>query len=533
MVSVNENSLEWSIKHLVKFYLSDFYPRPFEINAIQHNWPQVKAYILSLDLTNYTPKPPQITLAPKPNCNFRVVHQLDLIDSLVYTSLVYEISAIIESFRIPKTKKIACSYRIKPDTEGSFFDKDDAGWENFTSKTEELIAKYHDNYVLICDIADFYNQIYIHQIRNLISEAGKGKYDEQARVLEDFLLSMNNKNSKGIPVGPAASILLAELIMADIDNKILGYTEDFVRWVDDIRIFFKTKEEAIFVLHELTHYLYINHRLVFSGEKTTIKSAIEFEKRNFKNKTKLEQEIVLRKTEELAFAKMEEFFSELPPYNYYEAFDEDVYSEIFAKISQEKQFSILSGAYYDLLVKTLESDRFDSALLRHILRKASRYRIRSILPIVLNNFEKLIPIIREVVIYLNNVINEGVVMNHKADLNQIFRTHFSTLPYVNIWLSYLLQNECFNKTELPEGYGDILNIRNQALIAFRKKDITWVKSNKEKINDLGPWDRRAIIFSSLLLSKDEMRVWLKSVTARGDIIDKSIASYLVSIKKDP
>jgi hypothetical protein len=41
--------------------------------------------------------------------------------------------------------------------------------------------------------------------------------------------------------------------MSDIDKKILSYTRDFVRWADDLRIFFSTREEAEWVLHEVTH----------------------------------------------------------------------------------------------------------------------------------------------------------------------------------------------------------------------------------------------------------------------------------------
>lgn len=77
MVTVQENHLEWALKHLQKYSHSDFYPKTFEFPAISHNWQQVKDYILSLDLDNYSPKSPMINLAPKPNGNYRIVHQLD------------------------------------------------------------------------------------------------------------------------------------------------------------------------------------------------------------------------------------------------------------------------------------------------------------------------------------------------------------------------------------------------------------------------------------------------------------------------
>lgn len=527
MVKVKENCLEWALKHLVNFYTSDFYPKQFEVKAIQHNWAKVKDYVLSLDLNSYTPKTPIITLAPKPNGTFRVVHQLDVIDALIYSSLVYEVSSLIEDFRIPKTERIACSYRIKPDLGGSFFDKNDNGWEDFTSNTEELIKKYNGGYVLVCDIADFYNQIYIHQIRNLIAEAGKGKFDEQAEILEDFLLKMNDKNSQGIPVGPAPSILLAEIIMADIDRQILRYSRDFVRWVDDIRIFFKKREQALTVLHELTRFLYSAHRLIFAGEKTSIRTIEEFEKRYFKNEEKEEREAILKSTEEIAIVRMEELLEDVSPYDDIES--ERAYQEIFEEVAKEKQFKILSDVYFDFLKRTLDSDP-DAALIRHVLRKAGRYKIRSILPLVLENFERLIPFLREVVIYLNKTLTPKFVKDHEGQINEIFKNFFISLPYINTWLAYLLQNDCFNEIDFPKDYAGLSTIRGQALVAYRRNDITWVKSHKDSLDTMNAWDKRAILFSSLLLSIEEMKVWLRTVAARGDIIDQSVVSYLISRK---
>jgi hypothetical protein len=139
MATLKENHVEWALKHLLKYSHSDFYPKIFEFQAIAHNWQQVKAHILSLDLDTYSPKSPLINLAPKYNRNFRIVHQLEPIDSLIYTALVYEVCEVIESFRIPESEKIACSYRIKPDLDGSFFSSD-TGWDIFLLRSEGLCS---------------------------------------------------------------------------------------------------------------------------------------------------------------------------------------------------------------------------------------------------------------------------------------------------------------------------------------------------------------------------------------------------------
>ncbi len=76
-----------------------------------------------------------------------------------------------------------------------------------------------------------------------------------------------------------------------------------------------------------------------------------------------------------------------------------------------------------------------------------------------------------------------------------------------------------------------MNIRNKALIAMRRQDITWLKEYRDTIDVLGVWDRNAILYSAKILPYDEMRAWVNSVADSGDIIDKSIAKYVVSEKK--
>lgn len=316
MISIKENHLEWALKHLIRYYDSDFYPKIFEFRAISHNWQQVKDYILSLDLDEYLPKSPIINLALKPNGNYRIVHQLNPIDSLIYTALVREVCDIIEDYRIHESENIACSYRIKPDLEGSFFIKSDSGWRTYLSRSEELAKKYQDGFVILADITDFYNQIYTHRIQNLIVETGKGAYDEQATAMERFLFGLNKKTSRGIPVGPAPSIVLAELIMGDIDKKIRNYTDDFVRYVDDIRIFFNKNEDAAYALHEITQYLYSYHRLVFSGEKTKIRSTKKFFEKHLRDEEKEENAAIVAKAEELALEELDDLFQDFSPYSY-------------------------------------------------------------------------------------------------------------------------------------------------------------------------------------------------------------------------
>jgi hypothetical protein len=105
-------SLERALQHVRRFYSSDFFPEPFEFEAIATQWSQVRRYLLAIDVATYIPKTPLQLLAPKANGTFRIVHQLDPLDALIYTALVHSLSRDIEDSRIPAKEGIACSYRI-------------------------------------------------------------------------------------------------------------------------------------------------------------------------------------------------------------------------------------------------------------------------------------------------------------------------------------------------------------------------------------------------------------------------------------
>jgi hypothetical protein len=523
-----EIDLEWSLKHLLRFYSSDFFPRGFEFEAIKADWPYIREHLLGIDLSTYVPKTPLSLLAPKPNECYRVVHQLDPLDALIYTSLVKQAALVFEGYRIPQSEGIACSYRIAPDLDGSFFDSSEDGWSKFNKRTHELTNAYADGVVLICDFVDFYNQIYSHRLRNVIAEAGGQKLDEYARVVENFLLGLNDNTSRGIPVGPAASIVLAEVLLSDIDRKVLSHTSSFVRWVDDFRIFFKRVDDARAFLHEFTKYLHEVHRLVLSGEKTEILSSAEFARGRFHDDEETERLKRQAKAEELALAEYwEKLCEKANPYSSPEdEFDEDEYHELREQLLKSKRVEILAGAYAEILSEQLARERPDFVLLRRVFKNASRYRTRAILKAAFENLDRLLPIVREIAIFARAVLDSSSVGQIADSLIRSLNSPLCKVPYVNLWLSYILQDESFNSHESDVDYGNLVNLRDQALVAKRKNDLVWVKSHKSGLDVLGPWERRAILFASSVLSRDEMSNWLRVAGARGDVIEHALSVYL-------
>ena len=88
--------------------------------------------------------------------------------------------------------------------------------------------------------------------------------------LEDFLTRLNGGVSRGVPVGPVASVIMAEAVLMDVDAFLIERGVSHTRYVDDFRIFSNSREDLRKLLSELILYLHSNHRLVLSSDKTEI-----------------------------------------------------------------------------------------------------------------------------------------------------------------------------------------------------------------------------------------------------------------------
>jgi hypothetical protein len=67
------------------------------------------------------------------------------------------------------------------------------------------------------------------------------------------------------------------------------------------------------------------------------------------------------------------------------------------------------------------------------------------------------------------------------------------------------------------------------MLAKELKQIDWVRERKETWQNNSPWDRRAILWSSLALSRDELNYWLKRVQNAGDLLDNAIAEAALAV----
>ena len=100
MLSLSPSSLDWALKHAEQYGDTDIFPLPFEFSAIRYDWDRLSDELSSSDILNWKVRPHRESLSPKSNLGFRIATQLDPLDWLIYSALIYEIGHELEAYTI-------------------------------------------------------------------------------------------------------------------------------------------------------------------------------------------------------------------------------------------------------------------------------------------------------------------------------------------------------------------------------------------------------------------------------------------------
>ena len=237
-------AIDAAIRNVATFGDTDLFMDPVEAAVLRASPARVRAQVLRLhrDLTRgaRTADPePLRALFPVGSTGYRLGTQLDPVWNLYLLALVILAGPRIECRRMSSTLERVYSYRfITPDSRGRIFDPD-TGWRMFTERTAVLAAQHA--HVVVCDIADFYPRVGVSMIKASLSEMGvaPGLIQRLCRVLERIKV-----DPYGLPVGGPASRLLAEALLSPVDQGLLQAQITHCRFVDDIRLFARSMQEA-------------------------------------------------------------------------------------------------------------------------------------------------------------------------------------------------------------------------------------------------------------------------------------------------
>lgn len=181
---------------------------------------------------------------------------------LVYTT-VYDQVYIQSIFNIISRKFeedfLECSfgYRCNLDEYNNdyiFYD-----WREYYPRFKYVIQKYlwdsGNSFYICCDIEKYYDNInhdiLIEQIRQYFNDDFIFPFLTKVIALYEY----ESGSAKGLPQGPAYARVLANLYLNEFDKEIKKHCSSYVRYVDDIYIFFKSEEEAKIGLEKIVDLL--------------------------------------------------------------------------------------------------------------------------------------------------------------------------------------------------------------------------------------------------------------------------------------
>ncbi len=305
----------------------------------------------------------------------------------------------------------------------------------------DIVAEaYGYKYILKTDIKNFYPSIYTHSIAWAIhtkaeirKKGNRNRYDKYVGLILDRLFQYSNdKCTNGIPIGPAVSDLISEILLAEIDNecsKIISELKiDFlgVRFKDDYRFLCHTKQDASIIIKILQKQM-----LKFNLTLNEMKSEIN----------------------ELPEGLFREWTAEYIPYSLrykkkinYKRFE----NSIRGTLKIDKKYD--GVGVVDRFLSELYTKEFE---LKFVFKGKNLLKAISLLLMLKERRNKSFPQILGIieVIILNNVSRRSTLLKINTVLEDLLNDKLKNIEdnqYDLLWLIYLIKSHDLFKITLPQ-----------------------------------------------------------------------------------
>jgi hypothetical protein len=159
-------SVEWAIQSTADHSDGDLFPRVAEIAAMVACKSELASAIANQPLSTLEPGAARRFIVPKDELSYRQATQLHPQDTIILSAILFQYGSFIEARRAPRSTVF--SYRHAPTTEYGLYDSRTA-WNDFWVSAEEKARV--SQYIVYCDISDFYNQVAHHTVENQLIAA--------------------------------------------------------------------------------------------------------------------------------------------------------------------------------------------------------------------------------------------------------------------------------------------------------------------------------------------------------------------------
>ncbi len=483
-------SVQWAVQFVERHSDGDIFPPIPEISAIAGDPQQLVDQLTTQGVGEYDPLPHRRFIVPKGDLSYRQATQLHPQDSILLTAILHEHGQGIEDLRQPDDRVF--SYRFKPTNKHGLYARE-ISWNDFWN--EALDRSWNHKWILHCDIADFYNQIYHHTIENQLPECGFP--NTAVKWIKNLLQSTTRKVSRGIPVGPHGMHLIAEATMIPIDNSLITKDINYIRYVDDFIIFCNSQSEARRIIYEIATTLDRQQRLILQQHKTRIFSAEDF------------QEFAAKMVEDRPVNDEEaELLSIIRKYDHGNPYATLTYNQIASE--DWKRFE--SEVVVEIVADYLNQEPIDYVRLRWFFRRLAQVGHPGALQVIIDHFEQLEPCLSSVCSYITSIQSIppaewesiGGRLLGIMDEHLIMDTEFARLSILSL----------FSKNEHIDHFKALArrfensggHTRRQILFAaMANANIDWLREQKETIESMDPWQKMAYVYCISILPRGERR----------------------------
>lgn len=475
---------------------------------IKEQWSQFASKMEAIDLSSHKWSGVRRFTVQKADYSFRSVCQFDPIDSLLFTAMMREIGPKIEKRRIDQSRKILFSNRFKPKASGQMYEYQH-GWRDFWMQSDTLNQSF--SHVFKTDISDFYNQIYHHTIENQLIECKCTK--AQIAVIKSFLANSTDGVSRGVPVGPHSTHILAELALVPLDNFMLSKGYKFCRYADDIHVFCSGYTEAQKAMLSIVQYLDKTQKMNTNRSKTEILRAEEFaEICALKMEDSPINDIERRLLSTISKAVTNPYRRVVSP----------------SKISVDR--AVLTRANIENVLSAYTSqDDIDYTRLRWFIRRLSQVGAPGGVDYIISHFDFFLPAIAELATYFESSKSRykgkwnevGQKLLYMFDNEVVQASEYMRLVLISFFSSVKKLN---NINQITKRYDDEQPPcqREIVLAAERARETDWIRGLKDQYKNSDPWLRRAIIYACKQLPPDEREFWRKAVKRHASDLEELI-----------
>lgn len=492
---ISPDSIRRAVSHLSGFGDTDIFPPPFEFAFYESEIDKISVTLSNIDAGQHVPTSAFECLCPKGYLSFRIAHQLFPVDTLLYTAAVLEIAPALEQSKLD-AKDGPFSYRFIDEAENPRLFSESSNYHDWLAHVREIFTDggFEDQrYVLETDISDFYSRIYFHRLEHILDDANAP--NQIRKLIEKIIKSTRARQSHGLPVGSSASRILAEALLSDTDQMISAQSTAYSRYVDDFRIVVNHQSEVHTLLCRLAEHLMLTEGLSLNASKTKTYTTEEGRKAINRKLTDVfnDDEIV----------RINQFIRSV--YS-----DEDVSVEDIEDVEPKDLIKKLSEVY--------GRDSVDYNSIKVILKALRAVEVEDPLSLVSDHIELLYHTPRDFCILI------GGMAQRKPDLaegiaalvvNTITQNPYKEMALSRIWVAHLFATQALPITSQIREKMNLTNTtierRIDLILRGLLRDRAYFRAQKTKFDEVGSWEKPALMIGASCLSTSEYGTWLDTI----------------------